>query len=116
MRRQARRRFPLRSVELRHVGGAAGRSAPGHGALARLEGEFAVVAVGAVPEPSSTRRTTAALSDVITALSPWRSDVDYLNFSAHSTRLERFFELATVTRLRDVTRSYDPAGLFQPAG
>jgi hypothetical protein len=106
---------PLRSVELRHLGGAVGRCAPGHGVLARLDGEFAIVAVGAVPEPASTARTIAALSSVTTALSPWRSGADYLNLSAPPARPERFFDPTTVTRLREVARSYAPAGLFQPS-
>jgi hypothetical protein len=73
-----------------------------------------LVAVGAVPEPANTPRTIAALSGVTTALSPWRTGADYLNFSAPPARPERFFDRTTVTRLREVARSYDPAGLFQP--
>jgi hypothetical protein len=76
--------------------------------------EFAVVAVGAAPEPASTARTIAALSGVTTALSPWRSGADYLNFSAPPARPQRFFDPTTVTRLSEVARSYDPDGLFQP--
>ena len=44
---------PLLSVELRHLGGAVGRAPEGHGALAALEGDFALFAVGIAPHPAT---------------------------------------------------------------
>ena len=37
---------PLVSVELRHLGGALGRTAPHHGAVSTLPGSYAMFAVG----------------------------------------------------------------------
>jgi hypothetical protein len=103
---------PLLSVELRHLGGALGQSRAGHGALARLDGTFAGLAVGLTPDRSSASQVQAALSDVTTALSPWSTGVGYSNFSAHRGRPGRFFDPATLQKLREVAHRYDPTGLF----
>jgi hypothetical protein len=44
---------PLLSVELRHLGGAVARTGEGHGALATLEGDFALFAVGIAPHAAA---------------------------------------------------------------
>jgi FAD binding domain len=46
----------LASVELRSLGGALARRAPGHGALATLDGDYLMFAVGRVFSPRDARR------------------------------------------------------------
>ena len=45
-------RFPLLTVELRHLGGELGRAHPENGALASIDAEYALYAVGMTPSPS----------------------------------------------------------------
>lgn len=103
---------PLLSVELRHIGGALADDGAGHGALGRIDGSFAEVAVGLTPDAAGSARVRAGMAAVNTALSPWGTGVDYANFSARRGRPACFHDPATVRRLRDVARHYDPAGLF----
>jgi hypothetical protein len=103
---------PLLSVELRHLGGGLNRTPAHPGALARLDGRFAEVAVGLIPDKNSTTQVHAALSVVTNALSPWCTGVGYSNFTANRGRPGRFFDPGTLHRLREVVRRYDPFRLF----
>ena len=79
---------PLLSVELRHLGGAVGRAPEGHGALATLEGDFALFAVGIAPHADAAAAIKAHLDVVEGAICEWDAGRRYLNFteSAVDTR------------------------------
>jgi FAD/FMN-containing dehydrogenase len=62
---------PLLSVEVRHLGGALGRMQPGHGALATIEAEFAMFAVGISMTPEMGAAVRAHIEVVLAALAPW---------------------------------------------
>jgi hypothetical protein len=70
----------LASVELRSLGGALGRKAPGHGARAALDGDYLMFAVGGVFAPEQYGAVLGQAEAVAEALAPWESGERYLNF------------------------------------
>ncbi|MBS1880579.1 MAG: FAD-binding oxidoreductase [Actinobacteria bacterium] len=102
----------LVSVELRHTGGALARTAPGHGALAALPGQFASFAVGiAVPEAAA--KTEEDLARVAAAIREHEAG-HFLSFVEREAVAEACFEADTAARLSAARDAYDPERLFQP--
>ncbi len=101
----------LVSVELRHAGGALGRTSPGAGAVASLPGEFAFFAVGMV-DPALGAKTAEDLDRVATAVSPDEAG-RYLNFVEETSEAAGFFPPAVATRLEAARDTYDPTRLMQ---
>jgi FAD/FMN-containing dehydrogenase len=104
---------PLISVDVRHLGGALARNAPGHGALATIDADFALYAVGAAPTPELGAAVRAHLERVLAALSQWDAGRDYLNFTDRRERGERLFGPVTYRRLQAVKARVDPDDLFR---
>jgi len=103
---------PLVSVELRHLGGALGRTAPHHGAVRKLPGSFAMFAVGMAPTPEAERVIQDAADRVTASLVPYRSG-HYSNFTEDQGSSGRFFCDEIWDRLRAVKAAYDPTNLFR---
>lgn len=101
----------LLSVEVRHNGGAMGRTAPEHGAIDRLPGEFMLFGVGMVPEPAAMAPTRGWLATMTEAMSPWDAG-RYLNFSDEDEDIAVAYPPETVERLRAAKANYDPENLF----
>jgi FAD/FMN-containing dehydrogenase len=102
----------LVAAELRQLGGALGRAHPGAGALPRLEGSFALLALG-MPNPmADEERTRADARRVVTAMAPYANGRSYLNFVEKHGNAGTGYDPRTWDRLRAVRRQYDPAGLF----
>jgi FAD/FMN-containing dehydrogenase len=104
---------PLLSVEVRHLGGALARKAPGHGALATIDGDFVMFAVGMTVTPEMATAVKAHVEHVQAALSPWDAGRDYLNFTERRERGERLFGATTYRRLQAVKAKVDPDDLFR---
>ncbi|HET8743115.1 MAG TPA: FAD-binding oxidoreductase, partial [Gaiella sp.] len=103
---------PLAMVELRQLGGALGRHAPGAGARATLPGSLVLMALG-VPENEESEATVRAyLESLDRAVDPYRVG-DYANFVMEPTDASRFFDPDTWARLRQVKAAYDPGDLFR---
>jgi FAD/FMN-containing dehydrogenase len=103
---------PLLSVELRHLGGALARPAPGGGALACLDAEYAVFAVGMAMGPEIAQAIEAHAGGVRQALSSWAAARPYLNFAERPTDTETAFPPEDYRRLREIRGEYDPDDLF----
>jgi FAD/FMN-containing dehydrogenase len=103
---------PLLSVELRHLGGALARTAPHHGALSRLRGSFAMVAVGMTRDPASAAAIESQLALVTRALRAHHAGLAW-NFVEEPTDASRFFDEETYRRLRAIKAHYDPEERFQ---
>jgi hypothetical protein len=101
----------LVSAEIRHDGGAMGRTAPGHGAMNSLPGGFLMFGVGMVPEPAAMAPTKGWLGAMTAAMKPWDAG-RYLNFSDESEDIAVAFPPETVERLRAAKAKYDPENLF----
>ena len=99
---------PLLSIEIRHLGGALARQAPGGGALAKIDANYALFATGVTPTPElgdTVRAHAQALKD---ALRVWRADHDYYNFVETPAEAHVAFPRASYQRLREIKASYDP--------
>src|SRR4051812_31456631 len=103
---------PIAMMQLRHLGGALSRVAPGAGARATLPGEVCLVALGVTPDAESAEPVHAAVAGLEHAVLPWRAG-DYPNFIERPVDASRFFDAATWRRLRDVKAQYDPDDLFR---
>ena len=103
---------PLLTLEIRHVGGAAGRPTDGSGALASLDGDYMTFG-GGIP---MTAELGVAIQSRLAALghtlAPWTSDTTYLNFVEHPADSASFYPPETYARLRAAKRTYDPHELF----
>jgi FAD/FMN-containing dehydrogenase len=103
---------PLLSLEVRHVGGAAGRSGTGHGALAALDGDYLTFGIGIPMTPELGVAIESRIAALEYALTPWSADTAYLNFVEHPADASSFYPLETYARLRAAKRAYDPDQLF----
>lgn len=99
-------------VELRQLGGALARPAPGGGALPALDGAFALSSTGVAATPELAAGTVVAAARVVAALAPWATGSRCLNFTQERVAPEAAFPAETVRRLRAVRAAVDPAGLF----
>jgi hypothetical protein len=103
---------PLTMVQLRHMGGALARKAPGAGARATLPGSISLFSLGVVMDEESVSATESSLEAVQDALRPYRVG-DYPNFVEDPADASAFFDPDTWARLRDVKALYDPRDLFK---
>jgi FAD/FMN-containing dehydrogenase len=98
---------PLASVEVRHLGGALARSAPG-GAQPSVDAKYVVFAGGFTPTPelaSVVREQAQAVKD---ALAAWHASYDYYNFEETPTAASAVLSPASYRRLQKIKASYDP--------
>jgi FAD/FMN-containing dehydrogenase len=99
---------PLQSVEIRHLGGALGRNAPGAGAQARIDAEYLTFAGGLTPTPElrdAVRAHARALKDALTA---WHAGYDYYNFAETQGEANAVLPRDAYRRLREIKAQYDP--------
>ncbi|GAB3854830.1 FAD-binding oxidoreductase [Dactylosporangium cerinum] len=99
-------------AELRQLGGALGRPAPGGGALSSLNGAFALFSCGIAATPELGAAAAADGGRVVSALAPWATGSQYLNFAEEPVAADSAFEPAALRRLRAVRAAVDPSGLF----
>jgi FAD/FMN-containing dehydrogenase len=102
----------LNMVQLRHMGGALAREAPGAGARATLPGDICLVALGVVDSDARAAAVGASLEAVEAALLPHRAGF-YPNFVEEPADASAFFDQKTWARLREVKALYDPEDLFR---
>jgi FAD/FMN-containing dehydrogenase len=98
---------PLGVLELRRLGGALGRAPAGHGALAKLDGGFAVFASG-MPGDRAAQR----LEELRAELAPWTTPQPLLNSNERAIDPAPAFTPATWRALRRVRTAFDPDGLI----
>jgi len=102
----------LANVELRSLGGALARKAPGHGARATLEGDYMAFAVGGVFTPDAYPEVERQAEAVSQALAPWDAGMRYLNFEEGVADARLFYDEDTFRLLRALRTEWDPSGLF----
>ena len=105
--------FPLLSVELRHLGGELARPRPGHGALACLDADYALYAVGMTPIPDLAIPVTAQVEAVKSALAPWAAQQMYLNFAETRRPAAQFWTEQAYQRLRRIKATVDPGDMIR---
>jgi hypothetical protein len=104
----------LISAEIRHIGGAAARPAPEHGALAAIESPYIMFAVGMAPTPEIATVVNGQVDGVKDALTPWKATHDYLNFRERKVNARSLYpNEMTYRRLQAVKAVYDPQDIIQ---
>jgi hypothetical protein len=73
--------FLLLSAEVRQLGGEFSRRRPGNGALAALDAQYVLYAVGITPVPGLAAPVMAQVEAIKQALAPWAASQMYLNFA-----------------------------------
>ena len=101
-------RFPLASVEVRHLGGELGRHHRHNGALAALQAPYLMFAGSMTPAPELVAPTRAQVDAVEDALAPWAAQHTYLNFSETSRPRATLWTEQAYRRLRQIKATVDP--------
>ena len=106
-------RFPLVSIELRHLGGELRRTRPEHGALASIDADYAMSAVGMVPAPELGAPVRTQVQAVKTALAPWAARHMNLNLTETQQDAATFWTRQPYHRLRRIKTAVDPDDLIR---
>ena len=104
---------PLMHAEVRHLGGAAARAAPGCGALGRLDVPFTTLTFGLAPDPEAKAEVARELVRLHDRLAPWDSGRRYLNFAESPMDVETIYPPESYRRLCELKARYDPGHLFR---
>jgi FAD/FMN-containing dehydrogenase len=99
---------PLLSVELRHLGGALAREAPGGGAQAAIDAKYLIFAAGSARTAALDDAVRAHTQAVMDALTPWRTGYRYYNFADTPAEADAVLQPASHRRLREIKAKYDP--------
>ena len=99
-------------AELRQLGGALGRAPEQHGALARLDAEFAVLGLGIAATPEAGAAIVASARTLTEALEPWSTGSRYLNFCETPTDTRTAYEADGFAKLQAVRSQVDPGRLL----
>jgi hypothetical protein len=105
--------FPLTSVEVRHLGGELARVRPGRGALACLDADYMLFAVGSVPVRELVGPVTAQVEAIKSALAPWAARHMYLNYADRQHPAAPFWTDQAYQRLRQIKTDVDPGDLIR---
>jgi hypothetical protein len=103
----------LLMAELRHLGGAAGRSGEGHGALDRLDGEYVMFAGGLALDAGMREAVRGDATRLKSALAPYGRGGHYLNFAEHRVDTRTAYGEDAYARLQRVRSQVDPEGVFR---
>jgi FAD binding domain len=99
---------PLLSVEVRHLGGALARPAPGGGAQPDIGARYVMFAGGFTPTPELVGAVRAHAQAVKDALAPWHASYDYYNFEETPAAASTVLPAASYRRLQEIKARYDP--------
>jgi FAD/FMN-containing dehydrogenase len=103
----------LLMAELRHLGGAAGRSGEGHGALDRIDGEYVMFAGGLALDDAMRAKVGADARALKAALAPYGRGGHYLNFAEHKVDTSTAYSAHSYARLQRIRKQFDPDGVFK---
>src|SRR6516225_3335120 len=98
----------LASVEIRHLGGALARPAPGGGAQPKIDAEYLIFAAGFTPTPGLTAAVRAHAQTLKDALGAWHAGYDYYNFQETPALASAVLPPASSRRLQQIKARYDP--------
>jgi Berberine and berberine like len=109
----ANAQFPLTSIELRHLGGQLRHPRPEHGALAQIDADYAMYAVGMLPAPALEPPVRTQIQLVKDALAPWAGKHMYLNFAETQQDTTSFWTQQAHHRLRRIKTAIDPDNVIR---
>jgi hypothetical protein len=99
--------FPLVSVEMRHLGGELRRPRPDHGALASIDADYLMFAIGIVSTPELEAPVRTQVQAVKDTLAPWAAKSMYLNFAETHRDAATFWTEQGYHRLRRIKTAVD---------
>ena len=99
---------PLAAVEIRHLGGALGRTASGGGAQSKIDARFVMFAGGLTPSPDLAEAVRTHVQALKDALAPWRAGYDYYNFEETPAAASAVLPPASYHQLQEIKARYDP--------
>jgi FAD/FMN-containing dehydrogenase len=103
----------LQAVELRHVGGEMRRARPGNGALAMVDADYGLHAVGMAPTPRAAEAVRHGVQAVMSAMAPWAAGQAYLNFTEIGAGEPACWTPQAYERLRRIKAAVDPADMIR---
>ena len=98
---------PLASIEIRHLGGALARPAPG-GAQPTIDAAYLMFAGGFTPTPELADTVRAHAQALKDALTTWHARYDYYNFEETPATASAVLPPASYHRLQKIKATYDP--------
>jgi FAD/FMN-containing dehydrogenase len=104
---------PLVSTEIRQLGGALAKPAPGGGALSHLDAGFAQYAVGMAMSPEMAAAVVQRATLVKGMLDRHGRGRAYMNFAEHATDPACMFDEHAYLRLRALKSEVDPGRVFR---
>jgi FAD/FMN-containing dehydrogenase len=99
---------PLASIEVRHLGGALARPAPGGGAQAKIDASYAMFAAGFTPTPELAAAVRGHARAAKDALAAWHASYDYYNFAETPAGASAVLPRDSYHRLQKIKATYDP--------
>jgi hypothetical protein len=103
----------LLMAELRHLGGAAGRSGESHGALDRVDGDYVMFAGGLALDDDMRTAVRRDANRLKSALAPYGHGGHYLNFAEQRVDTRTAYSETAYGRLQRVRQAIDPGALFR---
>jgi FAD/FMN-containing dehydrogenase len=98
----------LATTEIRHLGGALARPAPGGGAQPDIDAGYVMFTGGFAPTPEAGDTVRAQAQAVKDALAPWHAPYDYYNFAETPAGADAVLPPASYRRLAKIKAAYDP--------
>ena len=97
---------------MRQLGGELGRAHPDSGALAAVDADYVLYAVGIAPTPEAAAQVRAHIESVMDALRPWAAEHAYLNFAETRRDPHTLWTETAQQRLRRIKATLDPDNLI----
>jgi hypothetical protein len=98
----------LATTEIRHLGGALARPAPGGGAQPQIDANYVMFTGGFAPTPEAGDTVRAQAQAVKDALAAWHAPYDYYNFAETPAGADAVLPPASYRRLEKIKATYDP--------
>jgi FAD/FMN-containing dehydrogenase len=98
----------LATTEIRQLGGALARPAPGGGAQPDIDAGYVMFTGGFAPTPEAGDTVRAQAQAVKDALAPWHAPYDYYNFAETPAGADAVLPPASYRRLAKIKAAYDP--------
>lgn len=101
-------KFPLLSIQLRHLEGEFARARPGNGALASIGAKYAMYANGVAGTPELGAAIHAQVEEVKRTFAPYAARHMYLNFAESNRPANTFWTEPAYRRLQRIKAAVDP--------
>jgi FAD/FMN-containing dehydrogenase len=102
----------LAVAELRHLGGALGRTPPGAGALGHFDGTFLLYGAGVPDAPAPAAELNRCLDGFLAAMAPWASGTRFWSFAERNFSLDGSIPPEALHRAQHMRATLDPDSLL----